>query len=112
MSPSNATHGLRLVQKLTSDGGVPLRARGTSERQHHAWICVKGIEVLMSRLNGDKARYQRLRKAGLRRRERARAVTAARQVTSAPLLAERAADETGGEFKATLAANHPTEGGG
>jgi hypothetical protein len=31
----------------------------------------------MSELNGDKARFQRLRKAGLVRRERARAVHAA-----------------------------------
>jgi hypothetical protein len=30
----------------------------------------------MSELNGDKARFQRLRKAGLRRRERARQVWA------------------------------------
>jgi hypothetical protein len=31
----------------------------------------------MSELNGDKARFQRLRKAGLRRRDRARAAHAA-----------------------------------
>lgn len=31
----------------------------------------------MSELNGDKARFQRLRKAGLRRRERARQARAA-----------------------------------
>jgi hypothetical protein len=33
----------------------------------------------MSELNGDKARFQRLRKAGLRRRERARQARAAMQ---------------------------------
>jgi len=33
----------------------------------------------MSELNGDKARFQRLRKAGLRRRERAREAWAAVQ---------------------------------
>jgi hypothetical protein len=34
-------------------------------------------EVIMSELNGDKARFQRLRKAGLRRRQRARQAWAA-----------------------------------
>jgi len=37
----------------------------------------------MSERNGDKARFQRQRKAGLRRRERARAALAAMRLTIA-----------------------------
>jgi hypothetical protein len=36
-------------------------------------------EVTMSELNGDKARFQRLRKAGVKRRQRAREAWAAMQ---------------------------------
>ena len=38
----------------------------------------------MSALNGDRSRFQRLRKAGVHRRERARAAMAAMRLAAAP----------------------------
>ena len=48
------------------------------EQQNNTRVLKKN-EVTMSELNGDKARFQRLRRAGLRRRQRARKAWAAMQ---------------------------------
>ena len=50
----------------------------------------------MSELNGDKARFQRLRKAGLLRRERARAAYAAMKRPSTADGAASNSEQTGG----------------
>lgn len=50
----------------------------------------------MSKLNGDKARFHRLRKAGLRRRERARATWAAERRPLVPADPGSAGQEPGG----------------
>ena len=50
----------------------------------------------MSELNGDKARFQRLRKAGLRRRQRAREVWAAIQRRATGIRPESDSGQSGG----------------
>jgi hypothetical protein len=60
----------------------------------------------MSELNGDKARFQRLRKAGLLRRDRARAVYAALKRQSAASQRPRDGEQSGGA-RGRLETLHP-----
>jgi len=53
-------------------------------------------EVTMSELNGDKARFQRLRKAGLRRRQRARQAWATIQRGLIPIDPGSDSEQSGG----------------
>ena len=64
---------------------------------------VRKIGGRMSKQNGDRARYQRLRQAGLRRRERSRAVQAelkARAAPAATVVADAPRVESGVQTKA------------
>jgi hypothetical protein len=58
----------------------------------------------MSELNGDKARFQRLRKAGLLRRDRARAAYAVMKRQAA---ASHADSEQSGGVRGRVATLHP-----
>ena len=60
----------------------------------------------MSGLNGDKARFQRLRQAGLRRRDRARAVHAGMKRQSAASQRPSDSEQTGGA-RGPLETLHP-----
>lgn len=62
----------------------------------------------MSELNGDKARFQRLRKAGLRRRDRARAAYAAMTRQSAARRATSDGEQSGGA-RGRLETLHPAK---
>ena len=64
----------------------------------------------MSELNGDKARFQRLRKAGLQRRDRARAAYAVMKRQAAASHAARNSAAAGAVLREPLLA-HPPEVG-
>jgi len=74
----NASRPGRATPRLAARG-VP-KCTDTARHGPHHWSsrsrAVLQSEVTMSKLNGDKARFQRLRKAKLRRRERTREIRA------------------------------------
>ena len=59
-------------------------------------LAVLKSEVTMSKLNGDKSRFHRLRKAGLRRRERARQAWATERSRPVPVDHGSVSEQLGG----------------